>query len=782
MVVIAGKHKNYCMVGWTSAIAICGAIASLENFASAQVVPDNTLGTEGSIVTSQPVDPTVDVISGGATRGDNLFHSFDSFSVLTGRSAYFNNANNIQNIFSRVTGGSISNIDGLLRANGAASLFLLNPNGIIFGTNARLDIGGSFIASTAKSLKFADDTSFSASAEQTTPLLTISVPIGLQFGDSAKSIQVQGNGQGVRTGSDKSNGRVVLDEPTVGLRVQPYKTLALVGGDITLSGGTLHTRGGQIELSSVASPGLVKLDFTDRGWAFSYEDISSFGDIQLLDAAVVDASGDGGGNIKVQGKRVSLRDGSEIEASTIGSRAAGTLNVIASESVEAIGVEANGKYPSGLFAISPRGGPTGDSGKINVETKRLTLLNGARISTDTRSSGLGGNLQVNALESVEVIGTSSVRNPAGDLWRSSLQVLSASDATGNAGNLAIETQRLIIRDGGTVTAGTSGSRPRIGRQASAGQGGSLSVKAKQLVEVSGRDSKLTSGSGGASTAGNLTIETGELTVRDEAEVGVSGGGAGNAGDIIIKARSIHIDNQGKIVAETRSGNGGNITLDVNDLLLLRRNSQISSTAGTAEAGGDGGNINIDTTFLVALENSEIAANAFAGRGGNIEINVRGLFISPDSRIAATSDRGIDGVVTIDDIDVDPSQGLVVLPVELVDASNQIVAGCATGSENQFVVNGRGGLPPNPRERLNAETVLTDWAMLEPEAESRSNTIPDRVVNSAPTQIVPTQIVEATQWAFNEKNEVILMAASTNKMRSPALNCNGTYPAAEILLK
>ncbi len=169
-------------------IIIGVGLSGLAGRAIAQVTPDGTLSTR---VTQSGNRFTID---DGDRVGNNLFHSFSQFSVPTGGAASFNNAADVQNIFSRVTGGMVSNINGVIQTNGTANLFLLNPSGILFGPNAALNMGGSFIGTTANSVKFADGVEFSAVNPTATPLLTISVPTGLQFYARTGDIQVQGNG------------------------------------------------------------------------------------------------------------------------------------------------------------------------------------------------------------------------------------------------------------------------------------------------------------------------------------------------------------------------------------------------------------------------------------------------------------------------------------------------------------------------------------------------------------------------------------------------------------
>jgi filamentous hemagglutinin family protein len=165
-------------------------IAMLSLPAFAQIVPDATLGSESS-----RVSPNVNIkgaagdrIDGGAVRGSSLFHSFSEFNVNDGQRVYFRDPAGITNIFSRVTGSNVSNILGKLGVDGAANLYLLNPNGILFGQNAQLDIQGSFLATTANRFVFPNGIDFGASNPQAPPLLSMSVPIGVQYGTQPGNI------------------------------------------------------------------------------------------------------------------------------------------------------------------------------------------------------------------------------------------------------------------------------------------------------------------------------------------------------------------------------------------------------------------------------------------------------------------------------------------------------------------------------------------------------------------------------------------------------------------
>ncbi len=540
--VMTQSCKSWCWkLGLASCLAVGGAIASSFDCAKAQITPDGTLGAEHSVVTRSG---SSDVIEGGATRGRNLFHSFEQFSVPTNGEAHFNNSPAIQNIISRVTGLSVSNIDGLIRANGTANLFLLNPNGIIFGRNASLDIRGSFVASTARAVKFADGTQFSATAPQTTPLLTISMPLGLQFGSTSGSILNKSQ-------ATDSSGQ------TVGLQVQPGKTLALVGGDIALEGGSLTSPGGRIELGSVAGPSLVSLTPIDKGWSLGYEGVQNFQDIKLSQGAEVDASGSGGGDIQVQGRRVTLTDGSQIDASTRGSEPGGTLAVSALESVEVTGTDNNPiPNPSALLA-TVYSGATGAGGNVTLKTGRLILRDGGQIGTQTDGQGDAGILDVTATESVEVISEAKNGSSISGLFSQSGSKFSdttAPPATGNAGKLRINTRQLIVQDG-TVSVATFAR----------GNGGNLEVNAHNLVVEGGGSIRATVRDTAIGSGGKIGIKTGRLLLRDGGKILASTSNVGNAGAIAVSADTISLSGSDTgILSSVNSaavGSGGSIFIE-----------------------------------------------------------------------------------------------------------------------------------------------------------------------------------------------------------------------------
>ncbi|MHC5734816.1 two-partner secretion domain-containing protein [Nostoc sp.] len=801
------------------------AILPWSGCANAQVTSD---GTTNTIV--NPSGNNFNILN-GIEKGNNLFHSFSNFSVPTGGSATFDliNTPNITTIFSRVTGGNVSNIDGLiqtLNGNNPVSLFLMNPAGIVFGKNASLNIGGSFVGTTANSIKFADGIEFSATNPGATPLLTMSVPIGLQMGQNPGDITVQNTGHRlIKIGNaivsplDRSNN-------PVGLSVTSGNNLALIGGEVALDGGVLNAPSGHIELGS-GSNGTVNLNTSSPHWNFDYGNIKQFGNIHLSHQSLADASGTPAGSIHFQGRNISLQDGSAALLVNQGSNNSGDISVNASESLQLGGVGTDGFPQSRLRAdnfgdgaggnilvsasqvflydggtvngfnfgkgsgsnismeigdllqmvgSSPINGLTsslitntsnsGKSGDIRVVTKKLQILDGAEIDNVSVANGMGGNITINAADFIEVMGQ--------NLHDSLIVVSTFSQA--NAGQLTINTAKLRVQDGGGIVASTVNS----------GNGGDLLINASDTVEVSGMSSisRLPSRIGARAellappirrllglpdvitgNTGKLILNTSYLQITDGAIVGVDHQGIGDAGKLEINAGSIRLDNGGSLTAATFQGEGGNISVQANDL-IMRRGSSIVTNAGGI---GNGGNITINSPIIVGLENSDIVANAVQGNGGNIQITTQGIFglkfrdqLTPDSDITASSQFGVSGTVQVNTIGIDPNSGLVELPVNVTDPSQQIATGCADSEGSRFVATGRGGVPQNPTQRV---ATLSTWDDVRDLSAYRKTGDLNAQIPAS-----PEVLIEATTWHRNAKGKVELIVTQPDAHVQQPLTC------------
>jgi filamentous hemagglutinin family protein len=615
---------------------LCWGLAAAP--ATAQITSDRTLPQPTRVT---PQGNTLE-ITGGTRTGDHLFHSFERFSVPTNGTAFFNNDAAITNIFSRVTGRSLSQIDGELRANGGANLFLINPNGIIFGANASLNIGGSFVGSTANSIQFANGGEYSAVNpdvnSDVNSLLTISVPIGLQFGEGGETgqIQVQGNGHNLFLNSPTDPSVNRSDRP-VGLRVNPGQTLALVGSNLTLQGGNLTAAGGQIELGSVDS-GQVSLESLPDapGWKLGYDDVLGFGDITLTQAASLEASGDRGGTIQVQGRRIRIGGASAMLADTLGTGDGGSLRLQAFERVRIAGFSA-APFVSRLSTdVAPSA--TGQGGDLSIVTPILDVADGAQISSGTFGAGNAGTLRLQT-ETLRISGSSPI-GPSG------LFVPVSATAIGNGGRLDVTTDLLQI-DGAQISATTFG----------AGNAGRLSLRANQVDLQNGSSIAAIVERGASGNGDRSTLVADQLRLGGGSQITTLTAGTGNAGDMNIRAREIEIaGGAGRFasgflasVEPEATGRGGRMVVQADRLRLLDGGEISTITFGAGRAGNlliDAGEVEINGGSPSG-PSSLLAASRGTGTGGRLRINADRLQVNAGGQIAtATAGSGDAGDLTI----------------------------------------------------------------------------------------------------------------------------------------
>ncbi|MFN6481288.1 filamentous hemagglutinin N-terminal domain-containing protein, partial [Nostoc sp. DedQUE07] len=632
--------------GWFLGIAICGtSVCSTRSCAFAQITPDGTL-PNNSIVT--PYGSFFN-ITGGTQAGSNLFHSFGEFSVPYNGAALFNNAADIQNIISRVTGGSVSKIDGLILANGTANLFLINPNGIVFGQNAQLNIGGSFVASTANALQFGNLGSFSATQKNIpSPLLTIN-PSALLFNQINQNAAIQ-NSSVVFAGQDPAGLNAF------GLRVLDGKSLLLVGGNVSMDGGRLNAFGGRVELGGLAQAGTVTLGVDGDNLSLKFPENVARTSVSLTNQAGVSVTGAGGGNIAVNAFNLEILGGSILSGGigeglgtpeTIGGDI--TLNATSSIKVAAGSIVRN----------RVRLGSQGNGGNITIDSGSFSLGDRAILQTSTSGQGNAGNVTVRAQDAVSFADAYilSTVEPGG---------------VGKGGNIDINAATLSLIDGAqllTLTNKASDTQP-----AGQGDAGNVNVNVTGSVNIAGEKNGLFSAiysrveTGTVGNGGNITIDSGSFSLGDRAQLSASTFGQGNAGNVTVRAlETVSLADNARIFSTVESGGvgkGGNIDINAATLSLIDGAQLQTLTRGvsaTAPAGrGDAGNVNVNVTGSVNIAGEKngrfsgiasLVDRGTVGDGGNITIDSGSFSLQNGAQlVASTFGQGNAGNVTVRALD------------------------------------------------------------------------------------------------------------------------------------
>ncbi|RZM76631.1 two-partner secretion domain-containing protein [Leptolyngbya iicbica] len=587
--------------------------------AQAQLIPDDTLGVESSVVVPNGVLPggNADLIEGGAARGSNLFHSFQDFNVGTEQAVYFANPVNIENILTRVTGGNGSNIDGLLGVDGAANLFLLNPNGVIFGPNARLDIGGSFITSTGSSFTFADGSEFSA-VPTGDELLSVSVPLGVQFNDQPQGnvtnegILTVGAGASLTLWGDTvlSRGALTAAEGTIQLAGNQVNLVDAATVDVSgIQGGQVVIRAAEAALSS----GLIDISGTERGG-----DLQVYATQNLTLGIDVDATGGGQALFDPPTLDINAPEAATIVATLLG----GNAIVSASEIINInAAIDSSAQGNANTLTLDDENGDNALTINLNAPIQlgaAQTLLgDGTTVNVTVTDAGIVQN-------GVDVAADGGTVNLAAGTYQEGQEILLTRDVTLNgagAGNTLLDGNdaHRVLQVNGGVTASLNGLTITKGNSADNGGGifnsGTVSLTNATLSGNSARDG------GGIYNLGTVNFTNATLSDNSAEGGGFDdGGGIYNSGTV-------------SLINATLSGNsansdGGGIwnegTLDITNVTL----------SGNS-ANSDGGGIRNGGTSTVSVTNTILSGNS-AERGGGISNNGTGTLSVTDTTLSGNS--------------------------------------------------------------------------------------------------------------------------------------------------
>ena len=621
----------------------------------AEITPDASLGTQVIKIGQESF------IRIGTQNGPNLFHSFSSFDINTSEIATFVGPTIIENIINRVTGGTTSNIDGLIRSSiPGANLYLLNPAGVLFGPNAALDISGSFHVSSADYINLGNNGRFDASQPVNT-VLSVAPPSAFGFlGNSPAAIQF--------SGSD--------------LRTPVGETFSVVAGDITLADASLYASGGQVNVISTASAGEINVNASA---ATSTDNIATLGTLQITDSRFflqrpkdnqtgffignIDSSGDSAGKIIIRAGEI-IADNGAVFSNTHKTGAGGLVDT-------AIRNDAMLTNESRIQA--EKNGASSNPGSIVIKANKLTAESGSEISVRTFTTGIGGSITIEASEAVLLSGRSPVEPRLIGNQRSG--VFADTSGTGAAGSISVQTPDLnlekeaVIRtltfaegDAGTISLDIDnlqimgGSNINVDTQG-AGKGGRITINAADTIEVSGfvpgdtlSNSRINSNAFSAGAGGSVSITASNVLLTDRGVIQAllesdpfgsqpQPDDQTKGGLINIQTDELIIDRGGQIAtSNVTSGMGGDIQIDASKLVHISDTTsgnmnQSLITSGTSSS-GSGGNITVQTGLL-RIENSSavIASTQNEGKAGDIQITADQIQLVDGGRVT-TNTEGI----------------------------------------------------------------------------------------------------------------------------------------------